>query len=194
MVAHAVGFLSDDATTWWRNLRESSRPVTWQEFSESIKQRFLPLTESETARDDLWNLRQTTSVAVYSAKFSTIVAAIDDMGDADQLDRYIHGLKAPLQLEMKRFPPQSLKEAMNMAERLDQHSFQPDRPFPPRRHAHGTSQGPSPMELNGAKVDRPRGPLTAEEKAYRDKHNLCRYCGKAGHSVDTCRLVPKNTR
>nr|ODN95659.1 hypothetical protein L204_04201 [Cryptococcus depauperatus CBS 7855] len=36
-----------------------------------------------------------------------------------------------------------------------------------------------------------RGPLPFEEKEYRRTHNLCAYCGKGGHDVESCRAKPK---
>jgi len=32
----------------------------------------------------------------------------------------------------------------------------------------------------------PRGPLTEEEKQFREKHNLCRYCADPKHTTDNC--------
>ena len=51
------------------------------------------------------------------------------------------------------------------------------------------SNGPAPMDVDAMRQV-PRGPLTAEEKAYRDEHGLCRYCaGK--HKLSECRKVQK---
>lgn len=43
-----------------------------------------------------------------------------------------------------------------------------------------------PMEIDAARVSRPRGPLTDEEKDRRRRLNLCLYCGGSGHSAHDC--------
>lgn len=59
-----------------------------------------------------------------------------------------------------------------------------------------SSDGPRPMELDATRKTRiiPRGPLTDQEKDHRRKHNLCMYCGKAGHVFDRCSLRPQNRK
>jgi hypothetical protein len=55
--------------------------------------------------------------------------------------------------------------------------------------------GVHPMEID---TSRSRGPLSDDEKAHRCKHNLCMWCGKAGHYADNCpfnkNLKPKTTK
>jgi hypothetical protein len=41
------------------------------------------------------------------------------------------------------------------------------------------------MEIDAS---RSRGPLSDDEKAHRREHNLCMWCGKAGHYADSCPL------
>jgi Retrotransposon gag protein len=43
-----------------------------------------------------------------------------------------------------------------------------------------------PMVIDATKISKPRGPLTAEERERRHKHNLCLYCGGANHTATTC--------
>ena len=51
--------------------------------------------------------------------------------------------------------------------------------------------GGDPMDLSASTF---RGPLTAAEKDRRRREGLCAYCGKQGHFVINCPLVPKGPR
>ncbi|TBU41170.1 hypothetical protein BD309DRAFT_836063, partial [Dichomitus squalens] len=46
------------------------------------------------------------------------------------------------------------------------------------------TNGPTPMEVDALR-QAPRGPLTPEERAYRDANGLCRYCG-GKHKIAEC--------
>jgi hypothetical protein len=50
--------------------------------------------------------------------------------------------------------------------------------------------GVHPMEID---VSHSRGPLSDDTKAHCHKHNLCMWCGKAGHYADNC-LLNKNLK
>ena len=65
-------------------------------------------------------------------------------------------------------------------------------------NSHGPPTAPSatgatlppgePMEVDALnlKTSKPKGPLTAEEKARRRREGLCSYCGVKGHFADSC--------
>ncbi|CAH2304919.1 inactive dipeptidyl peptidase 10 [Pelobates cultripes] len=56
-----------------------------------------------------------------------------------------------------------------------------------------TPQTPTDSEPEAMQVDLIRGPLSNEEKQWRRTHNLCLYCGSAGHYAINCPSKSKRT-
>jgi hypothetical protein len=68
----ATSFLSDDAATWWTLVKYSDdRPLTWDDFKESITNHFESSRKVEDAHEKLLTLRQEGSVSRYVSAFQT---------------------------------------------------------------------------------------------------------------------------
>jgi hypothetical protein len=105
-VTYAASFLRGPALTWWQTRREQVATghealiQTWEDFSTSIKEAFKPINATKAARDKLAKLRQRTSVQDYITEFRNLTLLIPDMSDGDKLDRFLRGLKFPIQKEL----------------------------------------------------------------------------------------------
>ncbi|SGY15941.1 BQ5605_C012g06708 [Microbotryum silenes-dioicae] len=86
---------------------------------------------------------------------------------------------------------QSHQEAKVTAKPHSQHSQQRgNSALPPTRiTTNGTTQGPTPIDVNATTTR--RAPLTPQECEKRLKNNLCLYCGEGGHQVSSCPAAPR---
>ena len=135
--------------------------VTWDGFKQAITRQFGGFDLAERARDDLAKLRQTTSVMAYVQRFLEILLRIpsSQIVDSDMRHRFIAGLKPQTQLQVKIANPQTLRDAMNLADRIDRVRpvWGTGRPVPQRTfpvHAR-SSGGPEPMILGSVKGRKP---------------------------------------
>ena len=123
----AVLFLRGWAQTWWHQVEcmvaasTLEAIVTWDGFKQAITRQFGGFDLAERARDDLAKLRQTTSVMAYTQRFLEILLRIpsDQIIDSDMKHRFVAGLKPQTQLQVKIANPQTLRDAMNLADRID---------------------------------------------------------------------------
>ena len=114
---------------------------------------------------------------------------VEDIGDAEMLDRFIRGLKPNAQRELELHRPVNMEDAIERAERVDavdhrQRQRMNRYNFEPRRLPYN---GPAPMEL-GAIRSAPtrRAALTATEKARLRQESKCFYCREPGHVALQC--------
>jgi len=119
----ASSYLKDAALQWWigqNRLPAHERPTTWLAFTAALRERFQPLAASRTARAQLRVLRQgKMNVAEYSNKFYTLVNLITDMGEADQIETFISGLRHDLAREVDLREPRTLQSAMTSAQKVE---------------------------------------------------------------------------
>lgn len=123
----AVGtMLEGDAAVWWRFCRSvGPAPTTWAAFSELLRANFERENALKTVRVAFLQLRQTASVQAYVANFRHLLVQIPSADAADSLFRFVHGLKPAIRLQVELHAPNSLADAMAMAERVDTLSYQP---------------------------------------------------------------------
>jgi hypothetical protein len=122
-VTIAAAFLRGSAATWWRSAYQKAQVsniiITWESFKAALIQRFRPIEASKTARTALDALRQTRSVSEYCDTFLRYVQLIDNITDAEQIHRFISGLKPSIAREVDMFDPKTLENAMSVASRAD---------------------------------------------------------------------------
>lgn len=71
------------------------------------------------ARDKLSTLIQRGPVSKYADKFLKLALAAPDMGEAEKLSQFLQGFKTRICIEVELKDPNSLQEAIRMAERVD---------------------------------------------------------------------------
>jgi len=120
--AFASTYLKDAASTWYTSMLkepEFGPTPSWTVFKERFLQRFRPLAASRMARAAIRSMKQRVKVAGYSQEFQKHMQVIPDMSMADQVESYISGLHSYIALEVDREQPQTLSEAMELAQRIE---------------------------------------------------------------------------
>lgn len=203
----------DIAAQWFRpyvsqlspDYPETDRPVwlkTWKEFKAELERRFGDPLDFSSAIQRITTLRQTKSVRQYAVAFQS-AAARTNFDEATQIIMFRNGLQKHIAVALSAHEFSTINELISVAIRTDevQHhhedldrrkgSTPTDRRSAPVRIPSTTptiiSKAPTivPMEVDTTGALR-RGPLTAEEKAYRRANGLCNYCGKPGHIATQC--------
>lgn len=165
----ASSYLKDAALQWWlgqNRLPAPERPNNWLTFTTALRERFQPLAASRTARAQLRALHQgKMNVAEYSNKFYTLVNLITDMGEADQIETFISGLRPDLAREVDLREPRTLQSAMTSAQKvellLDNRNSYASNTTPGTRNSNyvptlttsSTSAPSTPMELGNMNVE-----------------------------------------
>ena len=118
----AATYLKDAASTWYTSaLKEADfgPSPSWVLFKERFLKRFRPLAASRMARAAIRSLKQRIKVAGYSQEFQKHMQLIPDMSVADQVESYICGLHSHIAMEVDREQPQTLSDAMELAQRIE---------------------------------------------------------------------------
>jgi hypothetical protein len=152
---HTLPLLQGHALEWWQFEETSAAaggpalPATWAAFRMALQQRFQPISAALKARDRLYTLRQSGSVAAYAAEMQRQLILCPDVSVQERLHRFIAGLKPAVQRELRLREPADLAAAIAMAERVDEIDRVPSR-WSYGRAAGGASSSPAPMELGVA--------------------------------------------
>lgn len=193
--------LRGPALRWWSDIPASSRPLTWQDFTQRLTAYFIPAGAEVTARSQLSRLTQRSSVAEYTDRFRAICANIPTMTDAEKKNAFTLGLKIDVRRQVAFANPATFEEAVALAARIDdilfQESRRDNRRIPPRSTngastsaAGGSSSGPTPMDLNA--VDNGNNTrlakLTDSERERLRASGACFRCRQPGHMSSQCPL------
>lgn len=176
-------YMRGAARDWWDSEPEKEKIQEWSHFVERIHHRFRPLAAADFARQRLLLLKQKGSVSTYCNLFQKEMTPIKDMGEADKIFFFRHGLRPDIAKEVKR--PKSLSEAMDQAVRaeggivLDRShsqasSFFSQRIGMPSLSSALRNNGVVPMDVNNIEYqeeqcqeDEPQAfPASAEPSAY----------------------------
>jgi hypothetical protein len=162
-IAVASAYLKEAAFNWWESICKQPNPPTqdWQAFADALRERFQPLAASRTARVQLRQLRQgTMSVLEFGDKFYSLVQQINDMSEPDQVDTFLFGLRSSIAREVNLQTPQTLLEAMNLAQRVEallhnnriysNYSHEPRSTHYTNTSSHSTSSVPTSSSSSGA--------------------------------------------
>src|SRR5271163_3891532 len=209
-------FFEDEAATWFRyHFPESTAlQTTWEVVRETLREYFTPANKLKKLHDDWTTIRQTTTVMEYTTRFSSLameLASNDENIPLQMLiDRYIRGLKPQTRLELELKEPKSLHEAVKIADRYDEISFnKPKRfsgfyennyksPFSSPRYENGGE----PMQIDALRINRTRtgkpfrktAPferLSIEERTHLQKIGACFKCRQPGHMARECPATEK---
>ena len=208
-ISFAATLLRGAPATWYdrhdRDVRARKKLdfTSWEEFESAIIKQFQSVNHDRIVRDQLATLSQRTSVQAYVTRFTELCLEIEDISDAEMLDRFIRGLKPNAQRELELHRPVNLEDAIERAERVDAVDYRQRQRmnrdnFAPRRLPYN---GPTPMELGAithphAELGAITAPnrqaaLTTTEKARLRQEGKCFYCREPGHVALQC---PKKGR
>lgn len=214
-IAFIISLLTGRAAQWATAVVENNSPAcrSYVEFTEEMKKIFDHPLKGKEAATRLLSLKQgSSSVAQYAIDFR-ILAAESGWDNTALQGVFMKGLNDRVKDELAaRDETTSLEELISLATRLDnrlreRQREKSGRQFLPRvltspqlssstsapvnvAPVHCTSPEPSaeeePMQLGRAR-------LTTAERQRRQRSGLCIYCGQAGHYINTCPQLPKET-
>src|SRR5258705_10063884 len=184
------------ALKWYRSVVNATpagaQPFggTWDAFKTQFLNRFKIIDSKKIARDKLAALKQWASVSKYNFEFTGICVDIDDMNEAEKLDRYIRGLKTPIRIEVELAAPRDLNDAMSKAQRIDLISFavrngsQHGSHFGTKlsNYSNGNGSSSSSSASHGDYAPMQLGAVShREERIYEVKENESPQRGNGGH-------------
>lgn len=110
--------LRNNALQWWQRVNKSNI-TTWELFKRVFLDEYEPKEAAEIARARLDTLRQRGSVINYCNDFREQINKILDMAVADQLHNFKKGLQPEIARELAMQRPETLEQAMQIAQRVD---------------------------------------------------------------------------
>jgi len=115
--------LRGGALEWWDTLPSATRAghsLSLIAFEAALRKRFQPVNAADSARTQLDSLRQgpRQSVHEYTSAFHRLLTSVPDMSAADQLHRYLFGLRPALQTQLRIAGVASLDAAIEAASRI----------------------------------------------------------------------------
>ncbi|GKE23273.1 reverse transcriptase domain-containing protein, partial [Tanacetum coccineum] len=191
-VKFATGTLTEEALSWWNSFAqpigiEEAYKITWVKFKKLLIKKYCPQTEVQKMEDEFYDLTvKGNDLKAYVRRFQELATLCPTMvPDSEKMmEVFIRGLPRSIEGNVTASKPQTLEEAINIAQRLmDQN----------RRHETFRSYAVTPTENNGYIRNRPlckkctlhhTGPCTVK----------CNTCNKVGHLTKNCRNKGPTTR
>ncbi|GJS02652.1 putative reverse transcriptase domain-containing protein [Tanacetum coccineum] len=184
-VTFATGTLTDDVLSWWNAYAQpmgvhQANQITWTELKRLLTNKYYPRTEVRKMEDELYNLTvKGNDLKPYVRRFQELAVLCPNMVPNTEklLEAFIGGLPRSIEGNVTASKPQTLEEAINIAQRLmDQN----------RRQEAVKAYAATPAENN-----RYAGNLPLCRKC--DLHHTgpctvkCNTCNKVGHLTKNCR-------
>jgi hypothetical protein len=175
--------------------QRASMPTTWNAFAHGIRSQFLPKNQYQAARNKLRTLRQTASVQQYNLNFNSVTLEVPDLSSAEALDKYIAGLKPQTRSYVTLQYPQTVEEAMRIADTFDTVTYVSNRQVRiPQVMTKTPMSEPVPMDIDVINTyAQPRDParlplkkLSEQEKKELLKLGKCFRCREPGHRAAEC--------
>ena len=134
-VNFAIAHLRGPAVVWLNSIPEQSAARTsWDEFERQFLANYQPLSDTQLAREQLFDLTQTGTVTEYNNTFRTLDQLLQPTAPMDEVSKitlYIRGLKVPLRRQLhsmiQRQPFSTVNEAMSAAQRAEAFQQQLER-------------------------------------------------------------------
>ncbi|GKB63026.1 putative reverse transcriptase domain-containing protein [Tanacetum coccineum] len=180
-VKFATGTLTEEALSWWNSFAqpigiEEAYKITWVEFKKLLIKKYCPRTEVQKMEDEFYHLTvKGNDLKTYVRRFQELATLCPTMvpDSKKMMEVFIRGLPRSIEGNVTASKPQTLEEAINIAQRLmDQETFR--------------AYAATPTKNNGYTGNRPlckkctlhhTGPCTVK----------CNICNKVGHLTKNCR-------
>ncbi|GJS79917.1 reverse transcriptase domain-containing protein [Tanacetum coccineum] len=125
-VTFATGTLTDDALSWWNAYAQpmgvdQANQITWTELKRLLTNKYCPRTEVRKMEDELYNLTvKGNDLKPYVRRFQELAVLCPNMVPNTEklLEAFIGGLPRSIEGNVTASNPQTLEEAINIAQRL----------------------------------------------------------------------------
>ncbi|GJR96284.1 reverse transcriptase domain-containing protein [Tanacetum coccineum] len=125
-VTFATGTLTDDALSWWNAYAqpmgvEQANQITWTELKRLLTNKYCPRTEIRKMEEELYNLTvKGNDLKPYVRRFQELTILCPNMVPNTEklLEAFIGGLPRSIEGNVTASKPQTLEEAINIAQRL----------------------------------------------------------------------------
>ncbi|GJU78680.1 putative reverse transcriptase domain-containing protein [Tanacetum coccineum] len=125
-VTFATGTLTDDALSWWNAYAqpmgiEQANRTTWTELKRLLTNKYCPRTEIRKMEEELYNLIvKGNDLKPYVRRFQELTILCPNMvpNNDKLLEAFIGGLPRSIEGNVTASKPQTLEEAINIAQRL----------------------------------------------------------------------------
>ncbi|GKB51904.1 reverse transcriptase domain-containing protein [Tanacetum coccineum] len=120
------GTLTDDALSWWNAYAqpmgiEQANQITWTELKRLLTNKYCPRTKIRKMEEELYNLSvKGNDLKPYVRRFQELTTLCPNMVPSTKklLEAFIGGLPRSIEGNVTAFKPQTLEEAINIAQRI----------------------------------------------------------------------------
>nr|GEV68406.1 reverse transcriptase domain-containing protein [Tanacetum cinerariifolium] len=125
-VKFATGTLSEEALSWWNSFAQpigikEAYKITWVEFKKLLIKKYCPRTEVQKMEDEFYHLTvKGNNLKTYVRRFQKLATLCPTMvSDFEKMiEAFIRGLPQNIEGNFTASKSQTLKEAINIAQRL----------------------------------------------------------------------------
>ncbi|GJS48190.1 putative reverse transcriptase domain-containing protein [Tanacetum coccineum] len=125
-VTFATGTLTDDTLSWWNAYAQpmgvdQANQITWTELKRLLTNKYCPRTEVRKMKEELYNLTvKGNDLKPYVRRFQELAVLCPNMVPNTEklLEAFIGGLPQSIKGNVTASKPQTLEEAINIAQRL----------------------------------------------------------------------------
>nr|GEY77330.1 reverse transcriptase domain-containing protein [Tanacetum cinerariifolium] len=125
-VKFATGTLTEEALSWWNSFAQPIRieeayKITWVEFKKLLIKKYCPQTEIQNMEDEVYHLTvKGNNLKTYVRRFQELATLCPTMmsDSKKMMEAFIGGLPRSIEGNVTTFKPQTLEEAINIAQRL----------------------------------------------------------------------------
>ncbi|GJR77144.1 reverse transcriptase domain-containing protein [Tanacetum coccineum] len=125
-VTFVIGTLTDDALSWWNSYAQpigidQANQITWTELKRLLTNKYCPQTEVKKMEDEIYNLDvKGNDLKTYIRRFQELaVLCLNMVPNIEKLmEVFISGLPRSIEGNIIASKPQTLEEAINIAQRL----------------------------------------------------------------------------
>ena len=183
-VAYAMSCLAGRAKTWafGRRLADPQCFGTYQRFREALREAFEPPKSEFRARAEFLKIRQgKRDIHAYAQHARYLVSCVveEPIDEATKVVTYMTGLNdGPVKTYLFREYPGTMEGAISLSVQEDfslNQAYVHSTSYRAQR-AHGSGEGPEPMDLSSAEISRGRFP----------RGKQCHRCHKQGHHAYEC--------
>ncbi|GJY10879.1 putative reverse transcriptase domain-containing protein [Tanacetum coccineum] len=122
----ATGILTDDVLSWWNSYAQpmgvdQANQITWTELKRLLTNKYCPRTEVRKMEDELYNLTvKVNDLKPYIRIFQELAVLCPNMvpNTKKLLEAFIKGLPISIEGNVTASKPQTLEEAINIAQRV----------------------------------------------------------------------------